>query len=96
MIYFRIDTETNIATTFGKVSGEKNKYQGGTLGGDGFIYAIPSDANNILCIDSNKSSQSTIEDKVDGTISFLHKDTAFTIGDIKCTKKKKKDKWQGM
>lgn len=65
----------------------QNKYQGGTLGNDGVIYAIPSDANNILCIDTDESCE---ELKIDG-ISYLDEGEAFTIGNIPGTK----DKWQG-
>jgi hypothetical protein len=83
----RIDTESDDVTTFGRVSEEKNKYQGGTLAADGFIYAIPSNSNNILCIDSNKRVKNEAHDG--------DRNAAFTIGDIRCTKNKIKDKWQG-
>mmetsp|Transcript_17568 Transcript_17568/g.26592 ORF Transcript_17568/g.26592 Transcript_17568/m.26592 type:complete len:155 (+) Transcript_17568:1417-1881(+) len=69
-------------------SSPQNKYQGGTLGNDGLIYAIPSDADNILCIDTDESGE---ESKING-ISYLNEGAAFTIGDkIPDTK----DKWQG-
>ena len=88
----RIDTDTNVVTTFGKVSEEKNKYQGGTLATDGFIYAIPSNANDILCIDTNPQPSQSVTNEM----SFLEKDAAFGIGDIyKSTQTKRKDKWQG-
>jgi len=52
------------------------------------IYAIPSDADNILCIDTDESGE---ESKING-ISYLNEGAAFTIGDkIPDTK----DKWQG-
>lgn len=86
-MYSRIDTESDAVTTFGRVSEEKNKYQGGTLAADGFIYAIPSNSNNILCIDSNKRVKNEAHDG--------DRNAAFTIGDIRCTKNKIKDKWQG-
>lgn len=93
--FLRIDTDTNVVTTFGKVSEEKNKYQGGTLAGDGFIYAIPSNANDILCIDTNNPESGSSNDE-NGEISFLDQDAAFTIGDIyESTQTKRKDKWQG-
>jgi hypothetical protein len=92
----RIDTDTNVVTTFGKVSEEKNKYQGGTLAADGFIYAIPSNANDILCIDTNPKSGNSNSDAENGEISFLDKDATFMIGDIyRSTQTKRKDKWQG-
>lgn len=88
----RIDTDTNVVTTFGKVSEEKNKYQGGTLAPDGFIYAIPSNANDILCIDTNPKSSQLVTDE----IAFKEEDAAFGIGDIyKSTQTRRKDKWQG-
>ncbi len=34
-------------------------------------------------------------DEDHGKISFLDKDAPFTIGDITCSKNKRKDKWQG-
>lgn len=52
----RIDTQKDIATTFGIVSGEKNKWQGGVLLNNGMIYAIPSNAKHILCIDTSISA----------------------------------------
>jgi len=81
----RIDTENDIATTFGIVSGEKNKWQGGVLSRDGIIYAIPSNAKQILCIDtavpSKESDKSASGDEM--KYSF--------VGNFS----PKKDKWQG-
>ncbi len=58
----RIDTENDVGTTFGVVSSEKNKWQGGILL-DGVIYAIPSNARHILCIDTE-----TFKD--DGSVKY--------------------------
>mmetsp|Transcript_51659 Transcript_51659/g.155057 ORF Transcript_51659/g.155057 Transcript_51659/m.155057 type:complete len:521 (-) Transcript_51659:565-2127(-) len=77
----RID-ETDQATTFGSVSGEKNKYQGGVLGRDGYVYAVPSNAKHVLRIDTRP--ESWIEDKND-------RSKATIIGDLPPLK----DKWQG-
>ena len=90
----RIDTETDRVTTFGKVSPEKNKYQGGTLASDGYVYAIPSNSDNILCIDTNERMHSLERPQRIGE-NDLSEDDAFTIGNIESTKKKRKDKWQG-
>lgn len=52
-----VDTETNYVSTFGELSGEKNKYQGGTLSSkNGYVYAIPSNSQNVLCINTNPDS----------------------------------------
>ena len=91
MIMSRIHTKSDVVTTFGKVSQEKNKYQGGTLAADGYIYAIPSNSNNILCIDSNDKDGD--EDNTD--IYFNEEDAAYVIGDIVSTKRKRTDKFQG-
>jgi hypothetical protein len=92
----RIDTNCNVATTFGRVSQEKNKYQGGTLARDGVIYAIPSNANDILCIDTNQVHVAAKNDKLNNEIEYFAQDAAFTIGDIYAlTETKRKDKWQG-
>ena len=40
------------------MSGEKNKYQGGVLADDGHVYAIPSNSEHILCIDTNTKKES--------------------------------------
>ncbi len=91
----RIDVEDDTVTTFGKVSEEKNKYQGGTLARDGVVYAIPSNANDILCIDTNmrndKKSHSSDKLTSEKYISSLDRDAAFVIGSLESTK----DKWQG-
>jgi hypothetical protein len=64
------------------VSDEKNKWQGGILF-NGTIYAIPSNTNNILCIDTNNCDN---EDMQRGENNFD------LIGNLP----PKKDKWQGM
>lgn len=87
----RIHTKSDVVTTFGKVSQEKNKYQGGTLAADGYIYAIPSNSNNILCIDSNDKDG----DEDNTEIYFNEEDAAYVIGDIVSTKRKRTDKFQG-
>jgi len=43
------------------VSGEKNKYQGGVLADDGHVYAIPSNSEQILCIDTNNKRISLVD-----------------------------------
>ena len=69
-------------TTFGVVSGEKNKWQGGTLASDGYLYAIPSNSKQILCINTNPM-------KEEG--EFYDEACVHLIGDLPATK----DKWQG-
>ena len=78
----RIDTENDTASTFGKVSEEKNKFQGGILLND-TIYAIPSNAENILCIDTHKSGE--------GKDSSDYVNNYSLLGNLPPTK----DKWQG-
>ena len=65
---------------------EKNKWQGGVLGRDSHIYAVPSNAKGVLRIDTrpDESAQSD-------AITFLGKDRVTCIGDLPETK----DKWQG-
>jgi hypothetical protein len=76
-----IDTQTNCVTTFGTISGEKNKYQGGTLSSkNGFVYAIPSNSQKVLCINTNP-----------GLVGLSSEDKLFEIGNIP----KRKDKFQG-
>ena len=80
----RIDTENDIATTlFGKVSEEKNKFKGGILL-NGTIYAIPSNAKHILCIDTNKGGG-------EGNDDSYYQNRYNLIGNLPPTK----DKWQG-
>jgi len=58
----RIDPLKNEATTFGKVSSVKNKWQGGVLSSlDGCVYAVPADMHNILKIDTNPDTPVTID-----------------------------------
>ena len=59
------------------------------------IYAIPSNANDILCIDTNPLV-STMTDTYNQRVSFLGEDAAFRIGNVyNMTQTKRKDKWQG-
>ena len=76
------------------MSGEKNKYQGGVLADDGHVYAIPSNSEHILCIDTNTNNKRISlvdEGRREKGASFLEKDAALVIGDIPPIK----DKWQG-
>jgi len=58
----RIDPLRNEATTFGKVSERKNKYQGGVLSSvDKCVYAVPADMNNILRIDTDPDTPLAID-----------------------------------
>lgn len=58
----RIDPLKNEATTFGKVSAVKNKWQGGVLSSiDKCVYAVPADMNNILKIDTDPDTPLSIE-----------------------------------
>jgi len=53
----KINTSNDQVSTFGKVSEEKNKWQGAVLSKEtGYLYAIPSNAKHILCIDTRKES----------------------------------------
>ncbi len=84
----RIDTRRDVATTFGVVSGEKNKWQGGILSHDGKIYAIPSNAKHILYIDTSTNPCET----TGGESDFSESETKYSlVGDLPGTK----DKWQG-
>lgn len=57
----RIDPKTGKATTFGKVSRKKNKFQGGVLSPkDKSIYAMPADSDVVLKIDTNPDTPPTI------------------------------------
>lgn len=63
----RIDPSTNHASTFGKVSSVKNKWQGGVLSPvDQCVYAVPADMNNILKIDTCPDTPLSIEMVGDG------------------------------
>ncbi|KAL7504022.1 hypothetical protein ACHAXN_001722 [Cyclotella atomus] len=91
----RIDTTTNEVTTFGCVEAtindyssndsvpEKNKWQGGVLAKDGYIYAVPSNARGILRIDSRPELVTSIAAHDPARVSV--------IGNLPDTK----DKWQG-
>ena len=52
----RINTETDHVSSFGFVGKEKNKWQGAQLAKDKILYAIPSNAEQILCIDTSGAS----------------------------------------
>jgi len=53
----RIDPIKNEATTFGKVSGDINKWQGGVLSSvDHCIYAVPADNSTVLRIDTDPNN----------------------------------------
>ena len=92
-----INVMNDVVTTFGciensdttRVNGyiEKNKFQGGVLGRDGFIYALPSNAKGILRIDTRHVSDEEGESKS----IFLEKNRVCCIG----TLEQKTDKWQG-
>ena len=64
------------------VNKEKNKWQGGCLSRDGKIFAIPSNAKEILCIDTAIPDNNIVSDEM--KYSF--------VGNFQ----PKKDKWQGM
>ena len=64
---------------------EKNKFQGGVLGRDGFIYALPSNVKGILRIDTRPVSDE------EGKVNFLDKNRVSCIGSLE----QKTDKWQG-
>jgi hypothetical protein len=58
----RIDPLKNEATTFGKVSPLKNKWQGGVLSSvDKCVYAVPADMTNILKIDTDPETALSID-----------------------------------
>eukprot|EP00986_Skeletonema_menzelii_P009404 scaffold4266_cov139-Skeletonema_menzelii.AAC.28 len=95
----RINVMNDVVTTFGCIEDsdpdrvnadgskyiEKNKFQGGVLGRDGFIYALPSNAKGILRIDTRPVSDE------EGKGIFLDKSRVSCIGSLE----KKTDKWQG-
>lgn len=56
----KIDTGKHEASTFGKVSSCKNKFQGGVLAVDKCIYALCADFNSILRIDTNPDTPLSI------------------------------------
>lgn len=74
---------------------EKNKFQGGVLARDGYIYALPSNAKGICRIDSRpltddeKEQGSNADD--DASPIFLDKNRVTCIGSLE----QKTDKWQG-
>ena len=78
----------NVATTFGIVSSEKNKWQGGILSDDGNIYAIPSNAKHILRIDTSPASSLNTRES---WVSNEREREYSLVGDLPGTK----DKWQG-
>ncbi len=94
-----INVQNDVVTTFGCIENsdptrmnadgtkyvEKNKFQGGVLGRDGFIYALPSNAKGILRIDTRPISGE------EGRSIFLDKNRVSCIG----TLEQKTDKWQG-
>ena len=58
----RIDPLQNEATTFGKVSASRNKFQGGVLSiVDKCVYAVPADAGCVLKIDTNPDTPLSID-----------------------------------
>ena len=58
----RIDPFKNEATTFGKVSSTRNKFQGGVLSSvDKCVYAVAADADCILKIDTDPNTPLSIE-----------------------------------
>jgi hypothetical protein len=88
------DSETTTATTTRYM--EKNKFQGGVLARDGFIYALPSNAKGICRIDSrpltdDEKEQSNNNDDDDVSPIFLDKNRVTCIGSLE----QKTDKWQG-
>lgn len=94
-----INVMNDVVTTFGWIEDsdpdrvnadgskyiEKNKFQGGVLGRDGFIYALPSNAKGILRIDTRPVSDE------EGKGIFLDKNRVSCIGSLE----QKTDKWQG-
>ncbi|KAL7468130.1 hypothetical protein ACHAXS_008361 [Conticribra weissflogii] len=66
---------------------EKNKWQGGVLGRDGFVYAVPSNARGVLRIDTRPEKAS----KYNKEVTFLDPERVTCIGNLP----KMKDKWQG-
>lgn len=78
-----IDTKTSFVSTFGKISGEKNKYQGGIRSSkNGYVYAIPSNSKHVLSIDTNPG---------DDESKRYEYQKACEIGEIS----NRKDKFQG-
>eukprot|EP00986_Skeletonema_menzelii_P003583 scaffold1118_cov150-Skeletonema_menzelii.AAC.29 len=58
----RIDPFKNEATTFGKVSSTRNKFQGGVLSSvDKCVYAVAADADCILKIDTDPNTPLTLD-----------------------------------
>ena len=90
----KIDVEADRVTTFGQIESsrlnedgspyvEKNKWQGGVLARDGFVYAIPSDSQSVLRIDTRPLTE--------GEQDFPSRDRVSCFGDLARTK----DKYQG-
>ena len=79
------DSDPNRLNKDGTKYNEKNKFQGGVLGRDGFIYALPSNAKGILRIDTRPASEEEAKSK------FLDKKRVSCIGSLE----QKTDKWQG-
>ncbi|KAL3793059.1 hypothetical protein HJC23_003067 [Cyclotella cryptica] len=89
----RINIENDEVNTFGYVKSscdngetgggylEKNKWQGGVLGKDGFVYAVPSNARGVLRIDTRATTPN----------HSLDPSRVACIGDLP----EMKDKWQG-
>ena len=75
---------------------EKNKFQGGVLARDGYIYALPSNAKGICRIDSrpltdDEKEQGSNADDDDASPIFLDKNRVTCFGSLE----QKTDKWQG-
>mmetsp|Transcript_24988 Transcript_24988/g.53066 ORF Transcript_24988/g.53066 Transcript_24988/m.53066 type:complete len:616 (+) Transcript_24988:131-1978(+) len=66
---------------------EKNKWQGGVLGRDGFVYAVPSNARGVLRIDTRPD----IASKHNEEVTFLDPGRVTCVGNLP----KMKNKWQG-
>ena len=90
----KIDVKNDRVTTFGRIESprvnedgspyvEKNKWQGGVLARDGFVYAIPSDAQSVLRIDTRPLTE--CEQKVPS------RERVSCVGELARTK----DKFQG-
>lgn len=90
----KIDVDADRVTTFGRIKSprvnedgspyvEKNKWQGGVLARDGFVYAIPSDSQSVLRIDTRPLTE--------GEREVPSRDRVSCFGDLARTK----DKYQG-
>ncbi|KAI2509111.1 hypothetical protein MHU86_5359 [Fragilaria crotonensis] len=95
----KIDTHTNICSTFGFVGTEKNKWQGGVLSPtDGCIYCIPADGQHVLRIATSPSSTDTTTatrpssgDNDDGADTAMYHNAVSLVGQLP----NRKNKWQG-